>query len=111
MQSEASSSLPEQYVHAIDISAEDSDAGAVVITMLSGLAECIHDSDYATFDMTFKRINSKNWNEWELVVWCKQLMRRAFFFFLNLYASRLQDTQACISHVAISLGKPGRRCV
>jgi hypothetical protein len=80
MQSEASSSLPEQYVHVIDIAAEDSDAGGVMITMLSGLAECIHDSDYATFDMTFKRINSKSWNEWELFVWCKQLMRRAFFF-------------------------------
>jgi hypothetical protein len=81
MQSETSSSLPEQYVHAIDISAEDSDAGGAVITMLLGLAECIYDSDYATFDMTFKQINSKSWNEWELVIWCKQLMRRSFFFF------------------------------
>jgi hypothetical protein len=111
MQLEVSFSLPEQYIHAVDMSSDDSEAGGVVITMLSELAECIHTSDYATFDMTFKRINSKGWNEWELVVWCKLLMRCKFFFPWFAGHSRLNTLQGYASDVATSSAKPDRPCV
>ena len=58
----------------------------VVVTMLSGLAEFVHDASATEHDTTFKRVFGK-FNEWEVVIWEKSLCRRQYHSFISSQAS------------------------
>ncbi|KAJ3491080.1 hypothetical protein NLJ89_g11374 [Agrocybe chaxingu] len=63
--------LAKRYIH--EISSQD--GTDLIITMLAGLVERVHDADATLHDNTYKRVHG-DWKEWEVVIWDKKLNMR-----------------------------------
>ncbi|TEB27221.1 hypothetical protein FA13DRAFT_1795038 [Coprinellus micaceus] len=82
VESETFPLLEDRYIHKI-ISENDID---IIITLVAGLAELIHDAEYTVHDNTYQRTAGALWKEWEVVVWCLRLSKRVTV--ARIYATR-----------------------
>jgi hypothetical protein len=64
------------YLHHIDVSPSNPEAGMIAVTMNVQLAQLVHSANYTIHDNTYKRVGDSGWYEWEVVIWYAPANRR-----------------------------------